>query len=61
MYLYQKIELCARHFHAGDFEEWMKQAAFAMDYEWGSLTVAQFFDLLKKKDPNTKKRKNNDK
>jgi hypothetical protein len=37
----------------------MKQAAFAMDRERGKLTVSQFFDALKKKDPNTKKRNRN--
>jgi hypothetical protein len=34
----------------------MKQAAFAMDHEKGKLTVSQFYDALKNKDPNTKKR-----
>jgi hypothetical protein len=37
----------------------MKQAAFAMDRERGKLTVSQFHDALKKKDPNTKKRNRN--
>jgi hypothetical protein len=59
MYLYRQIELRARHFQVGDFEERMKQAAFAMDRERGKLTVSQFYDALKKKDPNTKKRNRN--
>jgi hypothetical protein len=59
MYLYHQIELRARHFQAGNFEERMKQAAFAMDRERGKLTVSQFYDALKKKDPNTKKRNRN--
>jgi hypothetical protein len=37
----------------------MKQAAFAMDRKRGKLTVSQFYDALKKKDPNTKKRNRN--
>lgn len=59
MYLYHQIELRARHFQAGDFEERMRQAAFALDRERGNLTVSQFHDALKKKDPNTKKRNRN--
>jgi hypothetical protein len=59
MYLYHQIELCAHHFQAGDVEERMKQAAFAMDRERGKLTVSQFYDALKMKDPNTKKRNRN--
>ena len=59
MYLYGQIELRARHFQAGDVEERKKQAAFAMDCERGKLTVPQFYDALKRKDPNTKKRNRN--
>jgi hypothetical protein len=59
MYLYRQIELRARHFQVGDFEEQMRQAAFALDRERGNLTVSQFHDALKKKDPNTKKRNRN--
>ena len=59
MYLYHQIELHARHFQAGDFEEQMRQAAFALDREIWKLTVSQFHDALKKKDPNTKKRNRN--
>jgi hypothetical protein len=58
-YLYRQIELRARHFQAGDFQERMNQAALAMDRERGRLTVSQFHDALKKKDPNTKKRNRN--
>jgi hypothetical protein len=35
----------------------MRLAALAMDRERGLLTASQFKDVLKKGDPNTKKRK----
>ena len=59
MYLYRQIEFRARHFQATDFEERMRQAAFAMDQERGELTVSKFHDALKKKDPSTKQRNRN--
>lgn len=55
-YFYDEIRKRASRFQGPTEKERMRGAALAMDVEKGNKSMAKYYELLKSKDPNTKKR-----